>query len=484
MKDYKEKLDSDLVLQVLLNYKQLGRIKTLKFFSWAGLKLGFQFDDPVIEYMADFLGRRKLFDDMKCFLLTLLSHKIRVSSRVFGTCIRYLGRDGRIEEAISLFEGIETIFRCKADNFVYNNMLYVLCKKETSGEFIDVALSIFRKIESPDIYSFSNVLVGLCRFGKFESALEVFRAMDRASLVPTRSALNTLIGQLCVLSEKEGTMDKLRVKSVSRPFTILVPNVGTKVGANAIESAVGVFWAAYGVNLVPSSFVVIHLIKELCRVVEMEDAFRVLKVVEERKMSCLEEGYSVLMQALCQHGLVEEAENLFGRMQSHGFKPKLVVYDSLILMLCKLDRVDDAETVFKIMNKKRCNPDTATYTALILAYGKARNWEAAHGLLIDMLGLGLIPRFDTVCFVDGLLRENGREDLASKLEVKVEIQILLKQCRDGQLKDAHRRINAMIGKGFSPPMHVCDAFRNAFQKHGRLDMALEVLRKLDEVHRV
>ncbi|GLT66105.1 hypothetical protein SLA2020_384940 [Shorea laevis] len=479
LKDYKQKLDSHLVLQVLSNYRQLGRIKTLKFFSWAGGQMGFQFDDCVIEYMADFLGRRKLFDDMKCFLLTLLSHNCRVSCRAFGTCIRFLGRQGRVREALCLFEEMETAFRCKADNYVYNNMLYVLCKKETSGEWIDVALSIFWRIESPDIYSYSNILVGLCKFGRFETALEVFRAMDRAGLVPTRSAVNILIGQLCFLSAKEGSIEKVRMKNVSRPCTILVPNVGTKVGTNAIESAVGVFWAVYDVGLLPSSFVIIQLLKELCRVVEMKEAFQVLKVVEERKMSCLDEGYSVLMQALCEHSWVEEADHLFGRMLSHGLIPKLVVYNSLISMLCKLDKLDDAEMVFKIMTSKRCNADSVTYTALIHAYGESRNWEAAYHLLIEMLGLGLIPHFNTFTLVDKILREKGRTDLCTKLEGKMETQILLKHCRAGQLKDAYQKLNSMIGKGFCPPMHVCDAFKNAFQKYGKLNKALELLERLD-----
>lgn len=50
-----------------MNYRQLGRIKTLEFFAWAGMQMGFQFDDCVVEYMADFLGRRKLLDDVSVF---------------------------------------------------------------------------------------------------------------------------------------------------------------------------------------------------------------------------------------------------------------------------------------------------------------------------------------------------------------------------------------------------------------------------------
>ncbi|GAV69923.1 PPR domain-containing protein/PPR_1 domain-containing protein/PPR_2 domain-containing protein, partial [Cephalotus follicularis] len=205
----------------------------------------------------------------------------------------------------------ETRFRCKPDNFVYNNMLYVLCKKESSGEFIDFSLMIFRRIESPDTYSYSNVLVGLCKFGRFETAIEIFKEMCEAGLVPTRA------------------------------------------------------------------FVIIRLIAELCRLGKMEEGFEILKVVEERKLNCVEEGYSTVIQALCEHRLVEEASHLFGRMLSQGLKPKLIVYNSVICMLCKMGRIGEAERVFEIMNKKRCLPDNVTYNSLVHAYSEARNWEIA-----------------------------------------------------------------------------------------------------------
>ncbi|KAH1240044.1 hypothetical protein GmHk_08G024336 [Glycine max] len=96
--------------------------------------------------MADFFGRRKLFDNIKCLFNTLPFHKGRVSSKALSICIRFLGRQGRIKESLSLFEEMETVFRCKPDNLVCSNMLNVLCKRESSVEMIELALSIFHKI--------------------------------------------------------------------------------------------------------------------------------------------------------------------------------------------------------------------------------------------------------------------------------------------------------------------------------------------------
>lgn len=470
---YKGVLSSNLVLQVLMNYKQLGRSKTLQFFSWAGTQTGFQFDDSVVDYMADFLGRRKLFDDMKCLLMTVSLNKGHVSCKALSICIRFLGRQGRIKEALSLFEVMETVFRCKPDNLVFNNMLYVLCKKQSSCEMIELALTIFRKIESPDTYSCSNMIVGLCKLGRLETALQIFGQMGKIGVLPTRSALNILIGELCLMSAKEGSVEKVRVRNNRRPYTILVPNMGGNSGA--IQPAVAVFWAALDSGLLPSAFVIVKLISELCRLGKTEEAVEVLRIVEERKQTCVEEGYSIVIKALCEHRRLEEAGNFFGRMLAHGLKPKLVVYNSVISMLCKLGKLSHATRVFEVMNKYRCLPDNLTYTALIHANGEAKNWKVAYDLLMEMLGLCLIPHFHTYNIVDSLLREHDQLDLCLKLERKLENQKLQKLCKEGQLDAAYEKAKSMIGKGIHLSPYARDTFKHAFQKCGKFRIAHELL---------
>ncbi|KAF9624460.1 hypothetical protein IFM89_011468 [Coptis chinensis] len=422
--------------------RHLGRRTTLEFFSWAGFEMGFCFEDSVIEYMADFLGR-----------------------------------EGRIKDALCLFEEMEVELNCKPDNFVCNNMLYVLCKKETSGEFIDKALMIFRKIESPDVYSYSNILVGLCKFGRIESAVEVFHEMCSANLVPTKSAVNFLIGQLCRLNTNEECLERVRVRNFRRPFTILVPNVGLDGGA--ILAAVKIFWLMGDLGLFPSPFIINQLISELCRLRKIDEAMEIFWVVEKKRLNCLEESYTIVIRALCDVRRVEEACQLFGQMLSQELKPKLVLYNSLICMLCKLGNVDKADRLFEIMNKRRCGPDNVTYTALIHGYGGAHNWEAAYGLLMEMLKMGWCPHFHTYSLVDKLLKEHGRSDLALKLEGKLDIQLLNKHCKAGQLEASYEKLSSMLERGFNLPVYARDAFIRAFQKAGKREIALDLLKKVE-----
>ncbi|XP_015962959.1 pentatricopeptide repeat-containing protein At3g53700, chloroplastic-like [Arachis duranensis] len=479
---YKGVLSSKIVLRVLMSYKQLGRAKTLNFFSWAGTHMGFQLDHSVVEYMLDFLCRRKLFDDMKCLLMTVSLHNQgSVSCKALSICIRFLGRNGRIREALSLFDEMGTVFRCKPDNLVYNNMLYVLCKRQSSEEMVDLALSIFRRIESPDTYSCSNMLVGLCKVGRLEAALEIFGRMDEIGVIPSRSAVNILIGELCSMSAKEGSVEKLRVKNTRRPYTILVPNVGCSSNTNSgsIQPAIAVFRAVHRSGLWPSSFVVVKFISELCRLGKTEEAVEILMIAEEKKLTCVGEGYSIVIRASCEQRRVEEASKLFGRMLQHGLKPKLVVYNSIISMLCKLGNLNDATRVYEIMNKKRCLPDNSTYAALIHANGERKNWKVAYDLLTEMLGFGWIPHFHTYNLVDSLLREHDQLDLCCKLERKLENKKLQKLCKIGQLDAAYEKAKSMLEKGICLSPSARDTFKDVFQKCGKLNVVRQLLETTD-----
>lgn len=428
--------------------------------------------------MADFLGRRKLFDDLKWLLKTVSSHKGRVSTRTVSICIRFLGRQGRVVEALTLFKTMKLELNCSPDNLVFNNVLYVLCKKDSSGGFIDVAIAIFRRMGHPDVYSYSNLIVGLCRFGRLENALEVFHQMSSANLAPTRTAANVLIEQLCNLGGQNQLIEKVKVKDWRRPFDILVPNMWAKGG---IEPAVEVFWAITKLGLLPSSHVVNGLISELCRWGNIQDAIEILKMAENRKMRSTDESYTIVIRVLCRLRRMDEACNLFGRMIFLGLKPKIIVYNSIICSFCKLGNVAEAQGYFEIMNKRRCEPDCATYTMLIHANCANGKWEAAYELLMEMVGLGWNPHFGTYNLVDRLLKEHGRPDLSLKLERKMEVENLRAYCKAGRLEAAYDELSSMLAKGFYPPLYARDAFEQAFQRSGKWKMAQELLEKLDQI---
>jgi len=81
-----------------------------------------------------------------------------------------------------------------------------------------------------------------------------------------------------------------------------------------------------------------------------------------------------------------------------------------------------------------------TADALIHGHGEGKNWKLAYHLLIEMLGLGLLPNIDTSNLVESLLKEHGRLGLCVKLDTKLENQKLQKLCRGGELNAAYKKV--------------------------------------------
>ncbi|CAA6660128.1 unnamed protein product [Spirodela intermedia] len=436
LSDHGDELSSELVLGVLTNYRKLGRVRTLDFFSWAGSRLSYRFDDVVVEYMADFLGRRKLFDDLKS-----RPGRSRSASGSWEA-----GESGRCPVPVR-DHGIGTQLR--PDNIVFNNVLYMLCKLTHTEDSIDVALAFFRRIGCPDEYSYSNVLLGLCKSGRMVSALKVFDEMLMAKLLPTRTAANVLIGALCNLGLKKA--EKVPVRSVRRPFDVVVPHRGVD---RAVESVLEVFWALWKQGLLPSAFVVDRLISELHRLGRIEEAVGVLKAAASKKPRSFEESYFTTIRALCRARRLDGAGELLETMLSQGLKPKASVYTSIISALCKLGDLDEAHKYLEVMNKMRCEPDSGTYTALVHANCGIRSWEPAYELLMEMIGLGLSPHLATQKLVDNLLIENGRSDLSAKLAARIEFLLLQRHCRAGDLEAAYDKL-ARCSERASTPHRTC-----------------------------
>ncbi|XP_049932444.1 pentatricopeptide repeat-containing protein At1g77360, mitochondrial-like [Nymphaea colorata] len=475
--------DSEMILGVLMNYRRLGRKTTLAFFSWVGFRLGFRFDDRVIEFMADFLGRRKLFDDLKCLLKSVSSHGGSVSPRTVAISIRFLGRQGRIGEALSLFEEMEAQFGFVPDNVVFNNVLYVLCKKTPLDEssinsmaVIDTALSMFRRIECPDKYSYSNIIVGLCKFGRWETAQKIFHEMRDAGMMPTRSAVNMFIGELCASKVGNGRTGKIRISDQYRSISILVP--AFRNSSDCLEPAVDIFWWFWDMGVLPSTFVLTRFIQGLCSLRKMDEVLKILKVVEEKGLEFVNEWYPIVIRGLCDVGSLDEACEMFWKMLSHGLNPKLKTYNALISALCEAGDLKEAENVFSVMNKKRCAPDGATCTSLLHGWCRCDNWEAAHELMNQMLDVYLCPDAKTSDSVGKLIRKHGHVDLSLKLQAKMEAVILRNHCKAGRLGPAYEKLSSMLARGIYPPLYVKELFEDTFWDAGKWEEARDLLKQM------
>jgi pentatricopeptide repeat protein len=486
-------LTPEIVLGVLKNYRRIGRDRTLQFFSWAGSRNGYRHDNTVVDYMADFLGRRKLFDDLRYLLKTMSAERIDlVTPWTVSIAVRYLGRAGRVDEAMLIFEQMENEYNFKPDNLVFNNVLYVLCKssavnREQMVTCVEKGLSIFEKMGCPDTYSYSNVIIGLCKIGRVEEAMRIFDEMQggRVRVSPTRTAINHLIGELCEANMKQGSVSisnvKVRGSSSTHPIDILVPNLKNK---NYLDMAKGVFWKISDLGVFPSVFVLNMLLEELSRSGKVEFALKIFNLIADRGLRRDGKTYNIIIQALFKMGRSREASGIFSQMISEGSKPDILMYNSVISSLCTAGNLKDADNYFDMMKKKRGLPNNVTYTALIHGHCKADNWQEASTLLNELLGLGWSPHSHTFNLVDGLLRKAGKYDIAEKLLLKMESLHIHNDCKAGDWEAAYRTVNKMLERGSSPHVYTLDLVEQALRKAGKWGIVQEFRCKFERVSTV
>lgn len=477
-------LTPEIVLGVLKNYRRIGRDRALQFFSWAGNRNGYRHDNIVVDYMADFLGRRKLFDDLKCLLKTMSAERSGlVTPRTVSIAVRYLGRAGKIDEALLVFEQMEQKYDVKPNNLVFNNVLYILCKssavnREHMVSCVEKGLLIFEKMDSPDTYSYSNVIIGLCKIGRVEEAMIIFDEMQGDGVMvrvsPTRTAVNNLIGELCAANMKQGSVSisnvKVKGSSSTLRIDILVPNLKSK---NYLDMAVGIFWKTSDLGVFPSVFVMNMLLEELCRSRKVEFALKIFSLMADRGLRRDGQTYHIIIQALFKIGRSSEASGIFSQMISDGAKPDVLMYNFVISSLCRAGNLRDADNYFDMMKKKRGLPNNVTYTALIHAHCKADNWQAASTLLNELLGLGWSPHSHTFNLVDGLLRKTGKIDIAEKLLLKMESLHIHNDCKAGDWEAAYQKVKKMLERGSSPHVYTLDLVEQALRKAGKWGVVQE-----------
>ncbi|KAK4387473.1 hypothetical protein Sango_2353900 [Sesamum angolense] len=78
-------------------------------------------------------------------------------------------------------------------------------------------------------------------------------------------------------------------------------------------------------------------------------------------------------------------------MINQGLRPDVVTYNNLISGLCKMQRIQEAYNLFEKLESEGVRPDTITYNILIGYYCKAGLFEQAYALLDRGVASGLTP---------------------------------------------------------------------------------------------
>ncbi|CAN4124532.1 unnamed protein product [Withania somnifera] len=312
----------------------------------------------------------------------------------------------KVYACLSMFdEAIDVLLQTKRCGFGLSVLScnYLMNRLVECGK-VDMALAVFKQLKR---------ILALCRKGDFEEAAGVFEEMEKTGETPNGFTYSTYIEGLCSYGRSDLAYDVLRPwKGVNvlldgYAYTAVIRGF---VNEKKVEEAEMVLLDMEEQGMVPDTFSYGALINGYCNTGNDSKALAFHEKMETRgiKSNCV--IVSSTLQCLCKNGKACDAVDQFNSFKSKGIFLDEVAYNGVIDALCKLCRSDEAEKLLDEMRGKKMIPDIVHYTTLInemnekglkpdvitynvLAGGFSRNGlvkEALH-LLDHMKGQRLTP---------------------------------------------------------------------------------------------
>ncbi|KAJ0981929.1 hypothetical protein J5N97_010184 [Dioscorea zingiberensis] len=201
--------------------------------------------------------------------------------------------------------------------------------------------------------------------------------------------------------------------------------------------------------------------------------------------------FATVIRVYSSSGNFDGALNVFEEMKALGVKPNPVIFNTLLDAMGRAGRPWQVKTLYKEMIANGLAPNRATYAALLRAYSKARYAEDALSIYNEVKEKGIELNVILYNMVLSMCADLGYVDHAVKIfeEMKglpegskpdswsYSSLITVYSC-SGQVSEAERVLNEMIGSGFQPNIFVLTSIIQCYGKAGQAD---DIVRTYDKV---
>ncbi|KAJ0680108.1 putative tetratricopeptide-like helical domain superfamily, pentacotripeptide-repeat region of PRORP [Helianthus annuus] len=202
---------------------------------------------------------------------------------------------------------------------------------------------------------------------------------------------------------------------------------------------------------------------------EPAEAIRAFQLMEKFKLTPDQKAFYTLLDTLCKHGNVEEAEE-FMFQNAKLFPLETKGFNIILNGWCNI-YVDiiEAKRIWKEMDKNRAIPDENTYTHMISCFSKVNNLFDSLRLYDEMKKKGWKPNqtvYNSLVYV--LAHENCHEEALKILDKMKDTGfipdstaynfIIRPLCKAGKVTDARRVVSRMLEENVNPNIDTYHAF--------------------------
>nr|AYM00658.1 pentatricopeptide repeat protein [Salvia miltiorrhiza] len=367
------------------------------------------------------LSRLRAFEPIPSLLNELRGSQIKCGEDVFITLIRYYGIAGRPKEAIRVFLRVND-FGVKRSVRSLNTLLNVLVQNRKYDTVYIMFKNCQKRFEiMPNVFTCNILLKALCKKDDVEGALKVFDEMPKMGMVPNVVSYTTIMS---------GYVDR-----------------GDMLGAKSmLDELLDRGW-------LPDATTYTVLMDGFCKLGQFVDATKVMDEMVDNRVEPNDVTYNVMIEALCKVKKSGEAVNMIGDMLDNNYMPSSSLCCKVIDVLCREGKAGEACSLWKLLLVKNCTPDNVILSTLVHWLCKeGKVWEARK--LFDEFERGSIP---------SVLTYN---------------MLITGMCERGELCEAGRLWDDMVGRGCNPNSFTYNLLIKGFCKKGYAKEGIKIFEEM------
>ncbi|KOM55753.1 hypothetical protein LR48_Vigan10g164500 [Vigna angularis] len=415
-------------------------------------------DSVTYNELAATYVRAGFLDQGKAVIDTMTSKGIMPNAITYTTVIDAYGKAGREDEALRLFSQMKDM-GCAPNVYTYNSVLAMLGKKSRTEDVINVLCEMKLNGCAPNRATWNTMLVVCSEEGKHNHVNRVLREMKNSGFEPDKDTFNTLISAYTRCGSEVDSA-KMYGEMIKAGFTPCVTTYNS-------------------------------LLNALARLGNWKAAESVILDMRSKGFKPNETSYSLMLPCYSKAGNVKGIQVIEKEIYDGHVFSSWILLRTLILSNHKCRHHRGMERAFNKLHKYGYKPDLVVINSMLSMYSRNKMFSKAHEMMHFIYENGLQPNLFTYnCLMDLYVREGecwkaeeilkGIQNSGPEPDVVSYNTVIKGFCRKGLMQEAIRVLSEMTTKGIQPTIVSYNTFLSGYVGMELFDEAIEVIRFMIE----
>ncbi|KAK9683037.1 hypothetical protein RND81_10G114000 [Saponaria officinalis] len=413
----------------------------------------------------------------------------------YGVWIRGLVHNGKLDEALKVFNVKKSLEGYIPDVYRYNALINKLLKEDRLQEVCDLLMDMRENNIAPDKVTMSAVLCFFCKAGMMDVAIELFKGSSEFGLTLNSLVYNYIVNTLCGDGNTNEAFQVLKSSMSqgffpgSRTFAILADALCREGKLDKMKDLI-IF--ALERKFMPSRYTYEKFIRALCRARRVEDGYLIHGELNRLYKTLSDTTYAYLIYGFNKASRGDLAGRLLIEMQEKGHKPTAKLFKAVTWCVAEME--DDKFFLQLLeMQLSRYGHDVQTYSYFIYGAGHARKPELGRAVFEMMEKYSLVPSLDSDIFMLQCFLKSDRIGEAMnffhdiprrrKLGRKLYNSMVVGLCKVGKADYAASVLRLARKNGQNPSLNCYEELIKLYCAQNNFDQAIRIINELEKAGR-